>query len=44
METWMLDQGVIEHRARVYGHATGLREALTDLGMGFQDIHLRKDL
>lgn len=44
LETYVREQGVRDVRGRVYGHDARARNTLHSLGLGVDDVHLRKDL
>jgi len=44
IETYVREQGVRDVRGRVYGHDARARNTLHSLGLGVDDVHLRKDL
>lgn len=44
LETYLREQGVRDVRGRVYGHDARARNTLHSLGLGVDDVHLRKDL
>ncbi len=44
LETYVREQGVRDVRGRVYGHDARARDSLHSLGLGVDDVHLRKDL
>jgi GNAT superfamily N-acetyltransferase len=44
IETYARDHGLREVTGRVYGHDVRARTTLVEMGLGVDDVHLRKDL
>lgn len=44
LETFVREHGLRDVRGRVYGHQAQARSTLTAMGLGVDDVHLRKDL
>ena len=44
LETYVRERGLRDVRGRLYAHQAQARHTLTALGLGVDDVHLRKDL